>query len=82
MGYVFIVFVAFCCFCCIGRRKNNTKQHNATLDFQRITLNVNRLQQKQRKQQQIVVLLQQQHPFSSSVALHRQILGIVKYLTM
>jgi hypothetical protein len=77
MGYVFIVFVAFCCFCCIGRRKNNTKQHNATLEFQRITLNVNRLQQKQRKQQQIVVSLQQQHPFSSSVALLRQILDTV-----
>ena len=77
MGYVFTYFVVFCCFCCIGRRKNNTKQHNATLVFQRITLNVNRLQQIQRKQQHFVISLQQQQPFSSSVALLRQILDIV-----
>ena len=77
MGYVFIVFVAFCCFCCLGIGKNNTKQHNTTLEFQRITLNVRQLQQKQRKQQQIVVSLQQQHPFSFSVALLRQILDTV-----
>lgn len=63
MGYVFIVFVAFCCFCCLGIGKNNTKQHNATLEFQRITLNVNRLQQMQRKQQHFVISLQQQQPF-------------------
>jgi len=55
-----MVFVAFCCFCCIGRRKNNTKQHNATLVFQCITLNVSRLQQMQQKQQQIVVSLRVQ----------------------
>lgn len=81
MGYDFIVFVAFCCFCCLGIGKNNTKQHNATLEFQRITLNVSLLQQKQRKQQQIVISLQQQQSFYPGVTLHRQILDAVKYFT-
>lgn len=62
MGYVFIFFVVFCCFCCLEGRKNNTKQHNATLNFQRITLNFSRLQQKQRKQQHFFILLHKKRP--------------------